>query len=116
MAHSRLYVKIMNSKEWRRVRDQYLSEHPLCELCKADGYYRVAQCVHHLQEVESGRTEQECWDIATRVANLQALCYEHHGKVHREQRSHSRDAHRQREQERLKQWISRHVGRDNNNH
>ena len=124
MAHSRLYVRIMNSKEWRRVRNLYLGEHPLCEMCKAEGYYRPARCVHHRQEVESGRTEKECWEIATRTANLQALCYDCHAKVHRQQRSHSRESHHQREQERLRQWISRHVGddtitrkeRDDNNH
>ena len=114
MAHSRLYVKIMNSKEWREARGSYLSDHPLCEACQAEGYVQLAQCVHHKTEVESGKTERECWQLATSSSNLQALCYRHHREAHRELRSHSKEQHQKREQERLSQWLSRLKGGGSN--
>lgn len=108
MAHSRLYVKLMNSREWRLLRAQKLTDQPLCEMCKSQGYVRAAQCVHHIVEVESGRNEQECRDICLRYSNLMSLCYDCHKSIHQMARSHSKEAHKKREDERLNQWIAKH--------
>jgi len=111
MAHSRLYIKLMNSREWRLLRAQKLTDQPLCEMCWAKGYVRAAQCVHHIIEVESGRNEQECRDICYRYSNLQSLCYECHQEVHKARGSYKRDGHQQRENERLQRWIAKHGGK-----
>lgn len=109
MAHSRLYVRLMNSKRWRDLRNDWLSDHPECELCKREGRVTLAQCVHHITPVESGRTDMECEDLAFNRSgcNLMSLCYECHAQVHKAERSHSKQQHHDRERERLERWVSR---------
>ena len=101
----------MNSKQWRVLRAEWLSEHPLCEECRRQGFIRSARCVHHLREVESGRSDAECMDLAFSKSNLQSLCFECHARIHKELRSHTRAAHHDRQQQRLEQWVQRQKGR-----
>lgn len=107
MAHGKLYVKLMNSKEWRHLRWQVLSEQPLCERCKAEGYVVAARCVHHIIPVESGRTEAECRDLAFRRSNCQALCYQCHADIHKAEGSWTKDKRQERNDQRLAQWADR---------
>ena len=109
MARSKRYQKLLNSKRWwQQVRPDYLRNHPLCELCLAEGKVVAAVDVHHIIPVESGHTlaemEQLCYDSAN---NLQALCIPHHIKVHQDMRSHTTEGHRQRQADRLEQWKDR---------
>ena len=108
MAHSKLYVQLMNSRQWRDLRTAKLRANPLCERCQAQGYVVPSRCVHHLVEVESGRTEQQCRDLCFQWTNLQALCYQCHADIHKAARSHSRESHQQRASDRLQQWIESH--------
>ena len=105
MAHSKLYVRLMNSREWRQLRWQVIAEHPLCERCEAKGYITASRCVHHLIPVESGKTEAECRDLAFRRSNLQALCYQCHSEIHKAERSHSKEVMKERNEERLSVWA-----------
>ena len=111
MAHSKLYVRLMNSKEWVKLRARKLTENPLCERCLQQGHATAARCVHHVIPVESGRDDQECHDICMRWSNLQALCYHCHAEIHKEERSYTKEGHKQRADERLEQWIARHERR-----
>lgn len=108
MAHSKLYVQLMNSREWRELREAKIRANPLCECCQAKGYVVPSRCVHHIVEVESGRTEKECRDLCFQWTNLQALCYGCHAEIHKAARSHSKEAHQKRASERLNQWIKKH--------
>jgi len=107
MAHSKLYVQIMNSREWRETRATYLADHPLCEDCKEKGIYTPAQCVHHLTEIESAMTDRDAYQLACSLGNLRALCYKCHGDTHRKLRSHSKEAHKTRNEQRLARFIER---------
>ena len=100
----------MNSARWRHLRNEWLTDHPLCEECKRQGYVRAARCVHHLRPVETGRNEQECIDLAFSKTNLQALCFECHANIHKAEKSHTKAAHHDRQQQRLEQWIQRQKG------
>lgn len=108
MAHSKQYVRLMNSRQWRETRNTYVASHPLCERCKERGRIRATQCVHHIVPVESGLTDRDCEQLCFSLGNLQSLCYECHAEVHRMERSHSKEAHHQRQSERLERWINRH--------
>ena len=110
--HSKMYVKLMNSREWREIRTAKLNLNPLCEVCARKGYVRAANTVHHIREVESGKTEQECRQLAFAFANLMSVCREHHHELHNDMRYHSRQAHQERNTERLRQWVARHGGKD----
>jgi 5-methylcytosine-specific restriction endonuclease McrA len=57
---------------WRKVRNAYLQEHPLCVMCKADGKVAAANVVDHV--VPHHGDQKLFWD----ESNLQALCTSHH--------------------------------------
>ena len=105
--HSKLYQRLMNSREWRETRTSKLQRNPLCEEHNKVGKYVAASVVHHIIEVESGRTEQECRLLCFDPNNLESLCRECHAEIHRARGYHTMAAHQQRARERLKQWVSR---------
>lgn len=104
MSRSKDYQRLLNSKKWRELRAWKLQQNPLCEVCQANGYVRSAVDVHHKVPVESARTPQEMEQLCFNPSNLQALCIQCHCDIHRKVRSHSKDAHAQRERERLDRW------------
>lgn len=110
MVHSKLYIKLMNSARWKKLRAKVLYEQPLCQECLKQGHVRAARVVHHLTEVESGRTDAECEHLAFSRSNLQALCFQCHHQIHAEKHSHSKAAHQLRQQQRLEQWVQRQKG------
>lgn len=62
---------------WRKIRNAYITRHPLCEHCQQDGCVTPAQEVDHIIPLENGGTHDE--------ANLQALCKScHSSKTARE--------------------------------
>ena len=107
MAHSKLYIQIMNSSRWRMVRGAQLQAQPFCEICEQRGVVTAAQVVHHIREIESAGNDAEAWELATSMGNLQSLCYKCHHELHTHKGYHSKDAHKQRNEERLKQWTAR---------
>ena len=40
-------VKKRYGRVWKRIRDSYAKEHPLCELCLERGIYKPTEEVHH---------------------------------------------------------------------
>ena len=65
------YQRLLNSKRWKMLRQEYLRAHPLCERCKADGLIRSAIDVHHKVPVESAHTLMEMEQLAFDWHNLQ---------------------------------------------
>lgn len=98
----------MNSKRWHEVRARKVAQNPLCEECQKEGIVKPTQCVHHVTEIESAKTDAEAWDLATSLNNLQSLCYDCHHKIHTQRKSHSKAMHKERNKTRLEQWASRH--------
>lgn len=107
MAHSKTYTRLLNSRQWRETRERKLNDQPLCERCKRDGYITAATCVHHITPVESGRTDKECAELCFSFTNLMSLCYRCHADIHMAEGKGTKENHKQREQERLQQWIDR---------
>lgn len=105
--HSELYKRLISSVRWQRLRREFLTDHPLCEACKAKGYVTAADTVHHIVEVDSATREQEAIDLCFSPSNLQALCRQCHSDIHAARRSHSRSAHKARANESLKRFIER---------
>lgn len=68
--------KIYMSARWQRLRVAYLAEHPLCEMCLANGITREAEDVHHHISVSADPSRAYDW------ANLCAICKECHGREH----------------------------------
>ena len=109
MSRSKEYQRLLNDKRWKTLRVAYLRQHPLCEACQAEGFVRSAVDVHHRKPVESARTLADMERLAYDWHNLQALCVPCHIRVHTQERAHTKEAHQQRERERLSRWIARHT-------
>jgi len=59
---------------WRRVRNRYMRENPLCVECKKKGgYVVVAKIVDHIIPINEGGE-------ALAIDNLQSLCQMHHNQ------------------------------------
>ena len=41
--------KIYNTSTWQKLRQNYLSQHPLCEECLKKGIIRSAKDIHHIR-------------------------------------------------------------------
>lgn len=109
MSRSKDYQRLLNAPQWAKVKAIVKARAGgLCERCKAEGYITPGVDCHHIVPVESGKTLAEmqrlCYDWQH---NIQLLCVPCHIKTHAEQRSHSKEAHKQRENDRLSQWIAR---------
>ena len=64
--------KVRYGWTWRKIRDEYISRHPLCVICSAHGVIEKATDVDHIVPLEQGGTNDE--------ANLQALCHKCHSR------------------------------------
>ena len=62
-------------RAWRKIRDQYLAAHPLCEKCAEAGRFVKAELVHHVKPIADGGTND--------AENLMSLCVACHEKMHR---------------------------------
>lgn len=108
MAHSKEYVKIMNSRRWHNLQSEILSKHPYCERCGALGRQTKAKVVHHVKPIESGHSLAEYERLAYDPENLQALCTQCHSYIHRNIiGSFSKSGRKMRAQDRFQVWVSK---------
>ena len=63
-------------RAWKRIRDSYVSQHPLCEVCLKEGRFVETEEVHHMKPLAEGGTHAR--------DNLIALCKSCHSKIHAE--------------------------------
>ncbi len=59
---------------WRKLRNAYIAENPLCEHCKSKQRYIPAQVVDHIEPL----TLENMWILGLDWENLQGLCYKCH--------------------------------------
>ncbi len=115
MSRNKDYQRLLNAPQWAKVKAIVKARAGgLCERCKRDGiaergvpYITPGVDCHHIVPVESGKTLAEMQRLCYDTHNIQLLCVPCHIKTHAEQRSHSKEAHKQRENDRLSQWIAR---------
>ena len=69
-------VRRRYGRAWKRIRDSYISQHPLCEECEKNGKLIRAEEVHHKKPLSEGGTHAR--------ENLIALCKECHARTHAE--------------------------------
>lgn len=61
-------------RSWKRIRDRYIQQHPLCERCQKEGRLTPVDEVHHILPVsQGGRSTQD---------NLMSLCRSCHNLIH----------------------------------
>ena len=77
-----IYNNVYNTVQWRKLRQAYLMQHPLCEECLKQGKTTLATEVHHVIPISSGLSEMEMKDLGFNSENIMALCSECHHKQH----------------------------------
>lgn len=71
---------------WRKMRDTYLKEHPICEECLKKGKVTPATDVHHVRSPFQKGTIN--YALLMDYDNLMSLCKECHGEIHAAQQGH----------------------------
>lgn len=71
---------------WRKLRDTFMKEHPICERCLAKGKITPATDVHHIKS--AFRNGEVNYSLLLDDKNLMSLCKECHGDIHASQQGH----------------------------
>ena len=79
--------KYYQSKYWKKLRSEYIAEHPVCENCLKYGRVVPAEEIHHKKPFGLGETEREKWQLLLDKSNLIALCSSCHDEFHRQLRA-----------------------------
>lgn len=77
-----IYKTVYNTSQWRKLRQSYLLQHPLCEMCLKEGKIKEAVEVHHVTPISTATTDLDMKDLGFNPNNLMALCTECHHKLH----------------------------------
>lgn len=78
--------KAYQNKNWRKLRDTYLREHPICEECLAKGKVTPAEDVHHKRSPFRGGEVN--YNLLLDYHNLESVCKDCHGEIHAAQQGH----------------------------
>lgn len=81
--------KFYNNNTWRKLRQSYLMEHPVCEDCLKENKVVLAEEIHHIKPILTGKTELEMMTLAFDSNNLTALCKKCHQLRHKKLRQNS---------------------------
>lgn len=92
MSRNPIYIKLINSARWKRLRADKLRANPVCEECAARDVSTLATEVHHVTPVESVAGELAMTRLMFNRMNLQSLCHACHSEIHRRAFSHSKEA------------------------
>ena len=110
MAHTKEYMKLMNSTKWNGkngIRLAKLKANPLCEECKRKGLVVAATQVHHVVDVESGKNWEQMMALAYSWTNLRSLCRQCHAALHNDRGYHTRGHHQERAKEQIERFKER---------
>lgn len=81
-----LRQKAYQNTTWRKMRDCYLREHPLCDECLKKGKITPATDIHHIKS--PFRNGEINYALLLDEDNLMSLCKECHGNIHAAQQGH----------------------------
>jgi len=71
---------------WRKLRNTYLKQHPICEKCLEKGKITPAEDVHHVRS--PFRNGEVNYGLLLDDKNLMSLCKTCHAKIHAAQQGH----------------------------
>lgn len=70
------------SLAWKRLRQTFISLHPLCQFCLEQNRVESATECHHAIPFLRGSNEEERWELFLDEKNLIPLCSKCHTAVH----------------------------------
>ena len=109
MSRDEHYIRMIQAKEWQRLRKTKIERNPLCECCAEKGLIVPAAEVHHKTPVESAVSVDEMRRLMYDFNNLESLCHECHVKRHKEMKSHSKASIRGRNDKRNERFTARYL-------
>lgn len=78
-----LRKKLYNDTKYRKIRDWYMMEHPLCEECLKEGKVTPSTQYHHIKSpFADGLTWSERYALLRDENNARSLCVYHHECAH----------------------------------
>ncbi len=92
MSRNPIYIRLINSARWRKLRYEKLKDNPVCEVCAKSDISTLASEVHHVRPVESVVGVLAMERLMFDRMNLQSLCHACHVDIHRHVLSHSKEA------------------------
>lgn len=107
MSRNPIYIKLINSKKWKELRNRKLQEHPICEVCENQGKSTLAIEVHHRIPVESGASKSRMEALMFNYSNLMSICHACHVEIHRRMFSHSKEAVKANNQRSTQRFINK---------
>lgn len=75
---------LYNTKQWKKLRNYYIMNHPLCENCFKYGLVTPATQTHHKKPFMLGKTSEEQRELCFSEDNLMSLCTSCHQLLHKE--------------------------------
>lgn len=80
--HNDKWNKYYQNRQWKLLRDYYMSLHPICADCAIEGRSVPADECHHKIPFSTGATHEEKMQLLLDPDNLVALCRTCHMKRH----------------------------------
>ena len=84
-----IYNAVYNTSNWRKLRQAYLMEHPLCEMCLKDNIITESSEVHHITPISNANDELGMKELGYNPNNLMSLCEFHHHQLHNKMKRHN---------------------------
>jgi len=75
MSRNPIYIKLINSARWKKLRVQKLKANPVCEECAKRDVSTLATEIHHVTPVESVVGVAAMARLMFNWMNLQSLCH-----------------------------------------
>lgn len=82
----KLRQKAYQLTAWRKLRNSYLREHPICAECLRNGKITPAEDVHHVKSPFKGGEIN--YELLLDDKNLESVCKECHAAIHNKQQGH----------------------------
>lgn len=76
----KLRATAYNNTAWRKLRENYMHNHPLCEECLKEGRVTAAEDIHHKNSPFKGKTIN--YALLLDEKNLEAVCKPCHQRIH----------------------------------
>lgn len=76
----KLRATAYNNTQWRKLREVYMHEHPLCEKCLEKGSIVPAEDIHHIRSPFKGGAIN--YELLLNHGNLLAVCKKCHQAIH----------------------------------
>lgn len=109
MSRNPIYIKMINSARWKKLRAEKLRANPICEECAKRDVSTLATEVHHVVPVESVAGVSAMSRLMFSLPNLQSLCHACHSEIHRRAFSHSKEAIQANNKRATERFLDRYL-------